>query len=46
MEQVKFYESYESPIVEVIEVVVETGFATSDGGGIGDGYEEGGEGSF
>ena len=34
--------SYETPIVEVIEVEVEKGFATS--GGAGEGYEEGGSG--
>ena len=39
MVQVNFYES---PVVEVIEVEVEQGFATS--GGPGEGFEEGGSG--
>ena len=46
MEQIFSCNSYETPVVEVVEVEVETGFAASGGGGIGDGYEEGGEGSF
>ena len=43
MVKVNVFESYESPVVEVIEVEVEKGFATSGGGG-GEGYEEGGSG--
>lgn len=35
--------SYEAPIVEVVEVEVEKGFAATDDK---EGYEEGGSGSF
>ena len=42
MVKVNVFESYESPVVEVIEVEVEKGFA----GSIGDNYEEGGSGEF
>lgn len=45
MVQVNLYESYESPVVEIIEVEVEKGFATS-GGGSGEGYVPGGSGEF
>ena len=44
MVKVNVFESYESPVVEVIEVEVEKGFA----GSIGDkeNFEEGGSGEF
>lgn len=42
MEQIFSGNSYEAPIVEVVEVEVEKGFAASDK----EGYEEGGSGSF
>ena len=42
MKQIFLCNSYEAPVVEVIEVEVEKGFAAS--GGAGEGYEEGGSG--
>ena len=42
MKQIFSYNSYETPVVEVIEVEVEKGFAASDK----EGYEDGGSGSF
>ena len=42
MKEVFSSKFYEAPVVEVIEVEVEKGFAASDK----EGYEEGGSGSF
>lgn len=45
MEMKEIIGNYEAPEVEVIEVEVEKGFATSDGGSL-EGYKPGGSGSF
>ena len=47
MKEVLSIKFYEVPVVEVIEVEVEKGFAGSqNSGGAGEGYEEGGYGEF
>ena len=40
MKKLIFTETYEAPSIEVLEVQVEQGFATSGNGTIDDGYDE------